>query len=70
MDKNRVKRSVTLEKKSAVEMKNVGSRRGRGEREREREVNRALERFARVTMSRYLRRGNDIEEENVGFYSD
>lgn len=21
-------------------------------------------------MSRYLRRGNDIEEENVGFYSD
>lgn len=47
-------------------MKNVGSRRGRGERE----VNRALEGFARVTMSRYLRRGNVIEEENVGFYSD
>lgn len=67
MDKNRVKRSVTLEKKSAVEMKNVGSRRGRGG---EREVNRALEGFARVTMSRYLRRGNVIEEENVGFYSD
>lgn len=61
-----MKRSVTLEKKSAVEMKNVGSRRGRGERE----VNRALEGFARVTMSRYLRRGNVIEEENVGFYSD
>lgn len=61
-----MKRSVTLEKKSAVEMKNVGSRRGR----REREVNRALEGFARVTMSRYLRRGNVIEEENVGFYSD
>lgn len=58
-----MKRSVTLEKKSAVEMKNVGSR-------GEREVNRALEGFARVTMSRYLRRGNVIEEENVGFYSD
>lgn len=60
-----MKRSVTLEKKkSPVEMKNVGSLEGRrGGEEEEEEVNRGLEGFARVTMSRYLRRGNVIEEE-------
>lgn len=59
-----MKRSVTLEKKkSPVEMKNVGSLEGRRGGEEEEEVNRGLEGFARVTMSRYLRRGNVIEEE-------